>query len=50
MKTKELEGNLTPAQLITDQIGGLKDWRGEIPARLRSLILETVPDMEDTAC
>ena len=47
MKTKELEGDLTPAQLITNQIGGLKDWRGEILARLRSLILESVPGITE---
>ncbi len=33
--------DVTPSELISEQIMGLTDWRGELLARLRKLILET---------
>jgi hypothetical protein len=33
--------DLTPSELISEQITGLTDWRGELLDRLRKLILET---------
>ena len=38
---------LTPSQLISNQIAELTDWRGEMLARLRSLILEAAPDVTE---
>lgn len=35
--------NSTPSQLITRQISDLADWRGNVSARLRKLILEAAP-------
>ncbi|CAM3506305.1 DUF1801 domain-containing protein [Deinococcus frigens] len=36
------------AQLITDKIAGLGDWRGETLGRLRGLILDAEPDVTET--
>ena len=36
---------MAPAELISNQISELADWRGNMLARLRMLILETVPDI-----
>ena len=50
MKTQpydEQESNLTPSQLITNQIAGLADWRGQLLARLRELIHEAAPDITE---
>ncbi|MEW5873123.1 MAG: DUF1801 domain-containing protein [Chloroflexota bacterium] len=35
--------DLTPSQLITNQIADLADWRGQLLARLRQLIHEAAP-------
>ena len=40
MKQADSKEDLTPAQLITNQIAELTDWRGKMLARLRKLILE----------
>ena len=37
--------DLSPSQLISNQIAGLADWRGELLARLRQLINETAPGL-----
>ena len=38
----------TPSQLIDERIAELGDWRGEMLAKLRSLILEAEPDVIET--
>jgi hypothetical protein len=38
---------LTPSQKIDKQIKELTDWRGKLLARLRKLILETVPEISE---
>ena len=38
---------MTPSQLITNQIAELADWRGNILARLRELILDAAPDITE---
>ena len=43
MKETALQDGLTPSQLITNQIAGLADWRGQLMSRLRELIHETAP-------
>jgi len=45
MKKAESKASLTPSQLITNQIAELTDWRGQMLARLRKLILEAAPDI-----
>jgi hypothetical protein len=45
MKKAESNDGLTPAQLITDHIAELADWRGKLLARLRKLILAADPDI-----
>jgi len=45
MKKAEAQGDLTPAQRITNHIAELADWRGPMLARLRTLILATDPAM-----
>jgi hypothetical protein len=47
MKTAHPEESLPPSQLISDQIAGLPDWRGETLARLRELIHEAAPDITE---
>jgi hypothetical protein len=42
-----LEVILTASQLITNQIAELADWRGEMLARLRQLVLEAAPDITE---
>jgi hypothetical protein len=37
----------TPAQLISQQIADLPDWRGSMLARLRELIHEAAPDITE---
>ena len=37
-----------PSQLIDARIAELDDWRGETLARVRALIKEAVPDVEET--
>jgi hypothetical protein len=36
---------MTPSELISKQISSLTDWRGELIAQLRKLILEVDPDI-----
>ncbi len=43
MKKTGTQSDLTAAQRITDHIAELDDWRGNLLARLRQLILEAVP-------
>lgn len=38
----------SPSSLITARIAGLSDWRGEVLARVRGLIHEACPDVEET--
>jgi len=38
----------TPSQLLDARIQALGDWRGETLARLRALIHEALPDVEET--
>ena len=38
----------TPAQLIDERIAQLGDWRGETLARVRALIHEAEPEIEET--
>lgn len=38
----------TPAALIEARIAALGDWRGETLARMRALIHEALPDVEET--
>jgi hypothetical protein len=45
MKKTDTEDELTPSQYIDKQIIELTDWRGKLLARLRKLILETVPEI-----
>ncbi len=47
MKEAESGVGLTPSQLITNQIAGLADWRGQLLARLRQLIHEATPDITE---
>ena len=47
MKKAESKDGPTPSQLITNQIAELADWRGEMLARLRKLILEAAPDITE---
>jgi hypothetical protein len=41
------QDNLTPSQLITNQITELADWRGQMLDRLRALIHEAAPDITE---
>jgi hypothetical protein len=47
MQTNISADNLNPAQLITDQINGMPDWRGTLMARLRVLIHAVDPDITE---
>jgi hypothetical protein len=47
MKKGDSQEGITPSLLITNQIAELADWRGNILARLRKLILETAPDITE---
>jgi hypothetical protein len=38
---------LAPSQLITNQIAELADWRGEMLARLRQMVLEAAPGITE---
>ncbi len=44
MKKIDSKDDVTASQRIDNQIAELTDWRGEMLARLRKLILKTVPD------
>lgn len=41
------EDKLTPSQHITNYIAELSDWRGEMIARIRKLVHETAPDLNE---
>src|SRR5690554_3441142 len=41
-------GAQDPSALITERIESLDDWRGAVLARVRALIHEAVPDVEET--
>ena len=45
MKKTVSKASITPSQRITNHIAELADWRGNVLARLRKLILEADPDM-----
>ena len=45
MKKATSKAELSPSQRITHRIAALADWRGRMLARLRTLILETDPDV-----
>ncbi len=47
MAKTDSKDDLTPSQLITNQIAELADWRGKLLARLRKLILEADPDITE---
>lgn len=47
MKKADSKEGVTPSQHITNQIAELADWRGEMLARLRKLILDTDPDITE---
>lgn len=47
MKEPEAKDDLSPSQLISNQIAGLADWRGERLAHLRELIHEAAPDISE---
>ena len=47
MKTTDSQDTLTPSQHITNQINEMADWRGQLLARLRKLILEAAPDLTE---
>ena len=38
---------MTPTEQIDQYIAGMTDWRGPVVARLRELILEVEPDLEE---
>lgn len=39
------QGALTPSERISQYIAGLGDWRGELLARLRALVLDAAPEL-----
>lgn len=39
---------MTPSERIDARLGNLGDWRGETLSRLRALIHEALPDVEET--
>lgn len=43
--SKDEKHNTTPARLIDARITALADWRGEMLARVRTLIREADPDV-----
>jgi hypothetical protein len=47
MATSEAKDDRSPSDLIDERIDELGDWRGETLARLRALIHEAVPDVEE---
>jgi len=47
MKKADSKDDMTPSQLITKQIAELADWRGQMLARLRKLILDAAPDITE---
>lgn len=47
MQKESSSDGLSPAQLITNYIAELADWRGAMLARLRTLILEADPEIAE---
>jgi hypothetical protein len=47
MKKADSRAGLKPSQLITNQIAELDDWRGRMLSRLRRVILESDPDINE---
>ena len=47
MTKTDSKDDQTPSQLITNQIAELADWRGNLLARLRKLILAADPDLTE---
>jgi hypothetical protein len=47
MKPADAKESMTPSQLITNQITELSDWRGNLLAQLRKLILDTDPEIQE---
>jgi hypothetical protein len=47
MKKTDSKDNETPSQHIDSYIESLRDWRGEMIARLRKLILEADPNLTE---
>lgn len=47
MKKPGSKDDMTPSRRITNHIAELSDWRGEMLARLRGLILEAAPDINE---
>jgi len=47
MKKAEAAQDPSASELISDRIAGLRDWRGEALGRMRALIREADPDVEE---
>jgi hypothetical protein len=47
MKKNDSKDTMTASQHIDNYIKGLRDWRGDMVARLRKLILEADPDLAE---
>jgi hypothetical protein len=47
MNKVDTKDDLSPSQLITQQIASLPDWRGKLLGRLRELIHEAAPDITE---
>ncbi len=47
MKMMDTKANRLPSELISNQISGLADWRGEMLAHLRRLILDAAPGINE---
>ncbi len=47
MKIKDAKISSSPSELISGQIAGLDDWRGDMLAHLRQLILEAAPGINE---
>jgi hypothetical protein len=47
MKQTGLKNDIAPSQHIDNYIAGVKDWRGEVLARLRNLVREAAPNLTE---
>ncbi len=47
MRTTTTKKDMQPSELIAEQISKLTDWRGEMMAHLRRIILEADPDISE---
>jgi hypothetical protein len=47
MKNTNVKIDMTLSELISKQISNLSDWRGQLLAQLRNLILEAAPDITE---